>query len=257
MRTAWLLVFVGACAGGAREEAVRPAASSSSSPSSAATSSSVAAPQESASTSATPHVVVTPSNVTGTCDDPTWWLAYLVTLAKTGDARELAFVARQTSTRSEEIHRAEDALAKADASTRARAIADAEAFIAKNRPGCAPPFSPSPRSQPWYTDAGVPIGWLEPRVIQHLVRASFGHTKLCYTEALRKDPSLSGQVRTKFVIALDGTVSKVEDVTDPADVLKDAGARECVRKVFTTLVFPPPEGGVVTVVYPLIFAPSD
>jgi hypothetical protein len=237
-------MFVGACAGGTREETrAVPAASTSS-----------VAPQASASSSVT-HVVV-PSNPSGKCDDPTWWLAYLVTLAKTGDATKLAFVAHQTSTRLDEIYRAQDALARADASTRERAIADADAAVTKNRPACAPPFSPAPRGVA-KNDAGTPNGWLEPRVIQHVVRASFGRAKLCYTEALRKDPSIGGQVRTKFVIGRDGTTSKVEDVSGPDDALKDTNARECVRTVFTTLVFPPPEEGIVTVVYPLIFSPGD
>lgn len=249
MRTVWLLMIASACAGGTHDEATytAPTASSSVAP--------VVLPQASASSSAS-HTVVMPSNPTGTCDDPTWWLAYLVTLAKSGDARKIAFVARQTSTRSDEIHRAEDALAKADDADRARSIADAESIIAKDRPACAPPFALTPRSTPVRNDAGVVNGWLEPRVIQHVVRASFGRTKLCYAEALRKDPSIGGQVRTKFVIEPDGTASKVEDVT-VEDVLKDATARECVRKVFTSLVFPPPADGIVTVVYPLIFSPGD
>jgi len=248
MRTVWLLLIASACAGGTHDETTRTAPTASASTSSAA-------PEASASSSAS-HVVVMPSNPTGKCDDPTWWLAYLVTLAKSGDARKIAFVARQTSTRSDEIHRAEDALAKADDGARARSIADAEAVITKDRPACAPPFSLPPRSTPVRNDAGVVSGWLEPRVIQHVVRASFGRTKLCYTAALSAHPSLSGQVRTKFVIEHDGTTSKVEDVS-AEDALDDATARTCVRNVFASLVFPPPADGVVTVVYPIIFSPGD
>jgi len=250
MRSVWLLMIASACAGGAHDEATRAAPTTS-----AAASSASFTPQAPASSAAT-HVVV-PSNPSGKCDDPTWWLAYLVTLAKSGDARSLAFVARHTSTRPDEVHRAEDALARADDGARARSITDAETVIAKNRPACAPPFSLPPRSTPVRNDAGVTSGWLEPRVIQHVVRASFGRAKVCYTELLRKEPSAGGQVRTKFVIEMDGTASKVEDVTGAEDGLKDATARECVRKVFASLVFPPPADGVVTVVYPLIFSPGE
>jgi hypothetical protein len=195
------------------------------------------------------------------CTDPTWWLAYLVTLAQTRDARKLAFVARQTSRWSDEVDQAQDALAKAaagrDAGKRARAIADAEATIAKDRPACAPPFSLVTPKQPVRTDAGVVLGWLDPRVIQHVVRANFGRAKLCYEDALRKDSWAHGRIETKFVIAVDGTVSSAADVSKPGETIHDAACRECIRRMFTTLTFPPPEGGgVVTVVYPLIFTPG-
>jgi hypothetical protein len=143
-----------------------------------------------------------------------------------------------------------------DADARTRAIADAESTVAKNRPACAPPFSLITPRQPARNDAGTINGWLDPRVIQHVVRSNFGRIKLCYTAALKNDPALGGTVATKLVITLDGTVSRVEDATKPDGGFPDVTARECVRRVFATLVFPSPDDGVVTVIYPIIFSPG-
>jgi hypothetical protein len=38
--------------------------------------------------------------------------------------------------------------------------------------------------------------------------------------------------------------------------MPDAQVRACVAKVFEKLVFPPPEGGIVTVTYPIMFSPG-
>jgi len=249
-----LLLILGACAGGARDEASRTA------PSPSASASAVALPEPAPSASASQAAAAPSASASGTCEDPSWWLAYLVTLAKSDDARKLAFVARQTSTRSDELHRAEDALARGaanrDAAARAKTIADVETVVAKNHPACAPPFSSIPQAHT-HTDAGAPLGWIDPRVIQHVVRASFGRAKLCYENVLRKDPSSTGRITTKFVIATDGTVAQTSDVSKPDEGVLDASLHECVRKMFSTLTFPPPDGAAaVTVVYPLVFSPS-
>jgi hypothetical protein len=57
----------------------------------------------------------------------------------------------------------------------------------------------------------------------------------------------------RFVIGRDGSVS---NVSDAGSDLADAGAKECVTRAFYGLRFPVPEGGIVTVVYPLLFRPG-
>ncbi len=98
-------------------------------------------------------------------------------------------------------------------------------------------------------------GRLPPEVVQRIVRQNFGRLKLCYTEGLRKKADLAGTVSTQFVIDRSGAVSKVS--RDAATNLPDADVVACVVRGFSNLSFPQPEGGTVTVTYPLIFEPPE
>lgn len=57
----------------------------------------------------------------------------------------------------------------------------------------------------------------------------------------------------KFVIGRDGSVMIAQD---GGSDIPDAGVRQCVVSSFTNLSFPPPDNGLVTVVYPLMFTPE-
>ncbi len=95
-------------------------------------------------------------------------------------------------------------------------------------------------------------GRLPPEVIQRIVRQSFGRFRLCYENGLRSNPSLSGRATTKFVIAADGSVKSTQD---GGSDMPDQGVTMCVVHAFGNLSFPQPEGGIVTVVAPLVFVP--
>jgi len=97
-------------------------------------------------------------------------------------------------------------------------------------------------------------GRLPPEVIQRIVRQNFGRFRLCYEDGLRKNPQLQGRVAVKFVIDRSGAVSTAQD---GGSDLPDQGVVQCVTRGFTNLSFPQPEGGIVTVVYPIIFNPGD
>lgn len=97
-------------------------------------------------------------------------------------------------------------------------------------------------------------GHIPPEVIQRIVRANFGRFRNCYESALRTNPSLSGRVATKFVIDRTGAVGAV---TDGGSDIPDRGVVACVNRSFYGLSFPQPEGGVVTVTYPILFAPGE
>ncbi len=97
-------------------------------------------------------------------------------------------------------------------------------------------------------------GRLPPEVIQRIVRQNFGRFRLCYENGLRSNPALSGRVSVKFVISRDGSVSTAQD---GGSELPDQGVVGCVVRGFQNLSFPQPEGGIVTVVYPIIFNPGD
>jgi len=97
-------------------------------------------------------------------------------------------------------------------------------------------------------------GRLPPEVIQRIVRQNFGRFRLCYENGLRNNPTLSGRVSVKFVIDRSGAVSTAQDGESE---LPDQGVISCVVRGFGNLSFPQPEGGIVTVVYPIIFNPGD
>jgi len=97
-------------------------------------------------------------------------------------------------------------------------------------------------------------GRLPPEVIQRIVRQNFGRFRLCYEQNLRMQPSLDGRVSVKFVIDRSGAVAVAQDAGSD---LPDSATVACVVKAFAGLAFPPPEGGIVTVVYPIMFSPGD
>lgn len=99
----------------------------------------------------------------------------------------------------------------------------------------------------WYT------GRLPAEIIRRVIRANFGRFRGCYQDGLLRNPQLAGRVTTSFVIGRDGAVSSVGDAgTD----LPDRAVGNCVRRAFYGLSFPQPEGGIVTVTYPIVFSPE-
>ncbi len=96
-------------------------------------------------------------------------------------------------------------------------------------------------------------GRYAPEVIQGVVRASFAPLRFCYETARQKDPKLEGRTVTRFTIGRDGKVENVETTGDafPPETLA------CIALRFREMTFPPPEHGVVTVAYPVVFSPGE
>jgi hypothetical protein len=97
-------------------------------------------------------------------------------------------------------------------------------------------------------------GRLPPEVIQRIVRQSFDRLRLCYENGLRNAPKLMGRVVVRFVIGRDGAVT---DAVDDGSDLPSSGVVACVTRAFYGLSFPQPEGGIVTVRYPIFFSPAE
>jgi hypothetical protein len=97
-------------------------------------------------------------------------------------------------------------------------------------------------------------GRLFPEVIQRIVRQNFGRFRLCYESGLRADPLLQGRVSIRFIIAKDGRVSSTSNAGSD---LPSTAVVACVARAFQGLAFPAPDGGIVTVTYPLVFSPGD
>jgi hypothetical protein len=96
-------------------------------------------------------------------------------------------------------------------------------------------------------------GRLPKEVIQRIVRQNFGRFRLCYEQGLGANPNLEGRVSVRFVINRDGSVS---NVSNGGSSIPDSSVVNCVVRAFYGLSFPKPEGGIVTVVYPIMFAPG-
>jgi outer membrane biosynthesis protein TonB len=97
-------------------------------------------------------------------------------------------------------------------------------------------------------------GHLAPALIQRVVRAAYGDLRKCYEDGLGGSPVLAGRVTVKFVIDADGHVAFAR--AEPSD-LPDRAVVECVVDRIRKLQFPSPEGGTITVVYPLVFSPGE
>ena len=96
-------------------------------------------------------------------------------------------------------------------------------------------------------------GRLPPEAIQRIVRLSFGRFRACYEAGLQQNPTLAGTVSTRFVIGRDGAVS---NVADGGSTMPDPAVTSCVLRAFHGVSFPQPEGGIVTVTYPIAFSPA-
>jgi hypothetical protein len=75
----------------------------------------------------------------------------------------------------------------------------------------------------------------------------------CYERGLGRNPNLEGRVAARFVIGRDGSFS---NVSNGGSDLPDSGVVSCIVSAFYGLSFPPPEGGIVTVVYPIALSPG-
>jgi hypothetical protein len=96
-------------------------------------------------------------------------------------------------------------------------------------------------------------GRLPPEVIQRIVRQNYGRFRMCYERGLQRNPNLEGRVSVRFVIDRSG---KVSHASNGGSDLPDSGVVSCVVRSYYGLSFPQPEGGIVTVTYPIIFQPG-
>ena len=111
---------------------------------------------------------------------------------------------------------------------------------------------PKPIKAPRYGEPQT-NGHLPAEVIQRIVRQNDGRYRFCFQRALQANPNLEGRVTVKFLISRDGSVGFA---ADGGSDIPDVGVRQCVVSAFTSLSFPAPDSGVVTVVYPITFSPG-
>jgi hypothetical protein len=112
----------------------------------------------------------------------------------------------------------------------------------------APPAGFSPKARFEAPGDGNAAGRLPPETIREVVRASYGAFKDCYEKLGKPLPSTHATLR--FTIGLEGRVSEGSvEAEIPA-------LGSCLDRAMRELVFTAPNGGVVTVSYPLMFEPG-
>lgn len=95
-------------------------------------------------------------------------------------------------------------------------------------------------------------GHLPREVIQRIVRQSYAPIRACYKRGLKRNPAMEGTVKVRFVIGTDGSVTRAEQAEN--DGLIDPVTVQCILALFRSRQFPAPQGGPVSVLYPLKFA---
>lgn len=100
---------------------------------------------------------------------------------------------------------------------------------------------------------GFASGRLPPEKIQSVIRERYQDFRKCYEIGLASNPNLSGRVTIRFVIERDGHVSHPYI---QGNEIPDCRVAQCIRQEMTKSLFPKPEGGIVTVVYPIQLAPG-
>jgi hypothetical protein len=128
------------------------------------------------------------------------------------------------------------------------------------RPG---PFPPPPELAPGtvrrFERAKVRMGatWvsgrLRPERIHAVVQQRKERFRLCYLHGLTSNPWLEGRVATRFVIGANG---RTANISNSGSDLPDSEVVRCIIRSFYGLEFPKPEGGIVTVVFPMMFSPQ-
>ncbi|CAN5602418.1 hypothetical protein BH09MYX1_BH09MYX1_30950 [soil metagenome] len=76
------------------------------------------------------------------------------------------------------------------------------------------------------------------------------NVRVCYNEAVKRDPTVDGTLVVRFVISPDGSVKSVRD---SGSTIHDPAFRSCVFDEIRTWQFPKPTGGEVTVDLPYRF----
>ncbi|APR81548.1 Putative signal peptide protein [Minicystis rosea] len=111
-----------------------------------------------------------------------------------------------------------------------------------------------PATPPASVSAGATTvsGRIPPEVIQRVVRERMSAIRRCYETGLAQSPGLAGRAGVRFMIGPSGTVATIS-----LDSSLDASTNSCITAEFRKMRFPAPEGGSITVSYPLLFSPAD
>jgi TonB family protein len=111
-------------------------------------------------------------------------------------------------------------------------------------------FAPLIRAAP-----PIVMGMLSPETIRSSVLRNIGQVRMCYQNALQRNPTLEGRVTLRFVIGVDGSMlaAAVSESTLP-----DPSVGECIAAAARRWILPaPPDGSIITVNYPFTFTAGE
>ena len=115
----------------------------------------------------------------------------------------------------------------------------------------APPPAPISRRR---IHSGPPItNRIPPEIVMRPIATRAACLRACYQRALTAKPNLQGRVALRLVIDEDGWLRRASVWQNDAG---DSELAECLAHELVGLQFPQPEGGKVTVIYPLVLAPE-
>ena len=117
----------------------------------------------------------------------------------------------------------------------------------------APKKAPAPPATPATPTAAPKQGSLPKEAIRNVIRAAQPQIRFCYEEELKKAPKLAGRFTARFVIDEKGVA---QEISFSKDTLQQPAVTACITKVLSSLRFPAPSGGSVSVRYPFSFSPS-
>jgi hypothetical protein len=95
-------------------------------------------------------------------------------------------------------------------------------------------------------------GYLASETIRSVIQSHYPGFMGCYE--LGRQPRVQSRVTLQLSIGLEGKITRLRVVENE---LADCAAVQCMRDEMARIEFPPPEGGTVTVEYPLVFAPAQ
>lgn len=99
----------------------------------------------------------------------------------------------------------------------------------------------------------VSSGGLTSQEIMAVIRANLNQIRHCYEQMLQRSPGVSGKVKVKFVVALNGRVSSSNILSSS---ISDSTLQGCISGKVRRWKFPRPRGGQpVTITYPFSFSP--
>lgn len=97
-------------------------------------------------------------------------------------------------------------------------------------------------------------GQIDSKSMNKILRGSGAAIKRCYDKALLLNPTLKGKVALSIMINTQGRVEAADVIED---TIGDKSVSSCIQGVVSRLRFPKPDGGPVSFVFPVTFAPSN
>jgi hypothetical protein len=89
-------------------------------------------------------------------------------------------------------------------------------------------------------------------VIRRVLRQHIADLRACYARGLATKPDLAGRLSLRFTIDPNGNA---KDVLSVAPSPLDVDVTACVTRAVASMTFPQPQGGSITIVYPMELAP--